>query len=103
MLKSLIAFLVAHWLTIRVVTTFVLLIALFFFLLTYNPIVKRIDIASMLAQVSAWLGWILLRGLGAVMGFPVEVDGTNLASGSFVVDVGPGCSGAVPMMIYLAA
>jgi exosortase/archaeosortase family protein len=103
MLKSLIAVLVAHWLTIRVVTTFVALIALFFTLMTYNPIVKRIDIASVLAQLSAWLSWLLLRGLGAIVGFPVRLDGTNLASGSFVVDVSPACSGAVPSMIYLAA
>jgi exosortase/archaeosortase family protein len=103
MLKSLIAVLVAHWLTIRVVTTFVALIALFFTLMTYNPIVKRIDIASVLAQLSAWLSWLLLRGLGAIVGFPVRLDGTSLASGSFVVDVSPACSGAVPSMIYLAA
>lgn len=103
MLKSLIALLAAHWLTIRVVTTFVLLIACFFSLLTYNPIVKRVDIAWMLAQLSAWLGWVVLRAVGAVVGFAVEIEGTNLISGSFVVDVGPACSGAVPMMIYLAA
>jgi exosortase/archaeosortase family protein len=103
MLKSLIAFFAAHWLTIRVVTTFVALIALFFTVLTYNPIVKRIDIASVLAQASAWLSWMLLRGLGVIVGFPVHLDGTSLASGSFVVDVSPACSGAVPSMIYLAA
>jgi exosortase/archaeosortase family protein len=103
MLKSLIAFLAAHWLTIRVVSTFIVLIALFFTVLTYNPIVKRIDIASMLAQLSAWLSWLLLRGLGVIVGFPVHLDGTNLTSGSFVVDVSPACSGAVPSMIYLSA
>jgi exosortase/archaeosortase family protein len=103
MLKSLIAFFAAHWLTIRVVATFVALIAVFFTVLTYNPIVKRIDIASMLAQASAWLSWLLLRGLGVIVGFPVRLDGTSLASGSFVVDVSPACSGAVPSMIYLAA
>jgi exosortase/archaeosortase family protein len=103
MLKSLIAVVAAHWLTIRVVATFVALIALFFTLLTYNPIVKRVDIAAMLAQLSAWLSWLLLRGLGLVVGFPVRINGTNLASGSFVVDVSPACSGAVPSIIYLAA
>jgi exosortase/archaeosortase family protein len=103
MLKSLIAVVAAHWLTIRVVATFVVLIALFFSLLTYNPIVKRVDVAALLAQLSAWLSWLLLRGLGFVVGFPVHLDGTNLASGSFVVDVSPACSGAVPSMIYLAA
>jgi exosortase/archaeosortase family protein len=36
-------------------------------------------------------------------GFPVRIDGTNLASGDFIVDVSPACSGAVPSMIYLAA
>jgi exosortase/archaeosortase family protein len=103
MLKSLIAFFAAHWLTIRVVATFVALIALFFTLLTYNPIVKRIDIALMLAQLSAWLSWLVLRGLGLIVGFSVRIDGTNLASGTFVVDVSPACSGAVPSIIYLAA
>jgi exosortase/archaeosortase family protein len=103
MLKLLIAFFAARWLTIRVVATFVALIALFFAVLTYNPIVKRIDIASMLAQASAWLSWLLLRGLAVIVGFPVRLDGTSLASGSFVVDVSPACSGAVPSMIYLAA
>lgn len=103
MLKSVAAFLAPYWLTIRVVGTFVLLIAFFFSLLTYNPIVKRIDIAWMLAQLSAWLSWVLLRGLGMLIGFPVEIDGTNLGSGEFVVDVSPACSGAVPSIIYLSA
>ncbi len=103
MLKSLIAVVASHWLTIRVVTTFILLIAVFFALLTYNPIVKRFDVALALAQVSAWLSWWLLRGLGTVFGFPVQITGTMLASGSFVVDVSPACSGAVPSMIYLSA
>lgn len=103
MLKPLFAFLAAHWLTIRVVATFVSLIAVFFALLTYNPIVKRFDIAWMLAQLSAWLSWLLLRGLGTIVGFPVQIDGTNLASGDFVVEVSPACSGAVAISIYLAA
>ncbi len=103
MLKLVTAFLRSHWLTIRVVSTFVLLIAVFFALLTYNPIVKRFDVAWMLAQVSAWFSWLLLRGVGLIVGFPVHIDGTNLASGSFIVDVSPACSGAVPSIIYLAA
>ena len=103
MLKRLIAFLGPHWLTIRVVGTFVTLIAVFFSLLTYAPIVDRVDVGAMLAQVSAWLSWIFLRGLGMIVGFPVRIHGTNLATGDFVVDVSPACSGAVPSMIYLAA
>jgi exosortase/archaeosortase family protein len=103
MLKSVAAFLAPYWLTIRVVGTFVLLITVFFTLLTYTPIVKRIDIAWMLAQLSAWLSWGLLRGIGMIVGFPVEIDGTNLGSGEFVVDVSPACSGAVPGIIYLSA
>lgn len=103
MLNRLIGFLKPCWLTIRVVGTFVFLIALLFSLLTYTPIVKRIDIAAMLALASARVSWVFLRVLGAIVGFPVRIDGTVLASGSFVVDVSPACSGAVPSMIYLAA
>jgi exosortase/archaeosortase family protein len=103
MLKRLIALLASHWVTIRVVATFVILIAVFFSLLTYTPIVDRVDIASMLARASAGLSGLILRVLGAVVGFPVRIAGTNLASGEFVVDVSPACSGAVPTMIYLAA
>ena len=103
MLKRLFAAFWAHWLTIRVVGTFITLIAVFFSLLTYTPIVKRLDIAAALAQLSARLSWLFLRGLGAMLGFPVNLQGTSLSSGSFAVDVGPACSGAVPIMIYLAA
>ena len=103
MMKAIAAFLAHHWLTIRVVGTFLLLITVFFVLLSYAPIVKRVDIAWMLAQLSAWLSWALLRGIGLIVGFPVEIDGTNLGSGEFVVDVSPACSGAVPSMIYLSA
>jgi exosortase/archaeosortase family protein len=103
MLKRVIVLLAPYWVTIRVVGTFVTLIAVFFSMLTYSPIVERVDLAWMLAQVSAWLSWLFLRGLGAVAGFPVIIDGTNLASGDFRVDVSPACSGAVPSMIYLAA
>ena len=103
MLKSLRAFLAAQWLTIRVVGTFVILIGVFFTLLTYSPIVERIDIGDMLAQLSAWLSWLFLKGLGAVVGFPVVLDGRNIGSSGFAVEVSPACSGAVPSMIYLAA
>jgi exosortase/archaeosortase family protein len=103
MLNRLLAYVRSSWLTIRVVGTFVMLIALFFSLLTYTPIVKRVDVAALLAQVSAWLSWLFLRGVGGIVGFPVDLNGTNLASGDFVVDVSPACSGAVPSMIYLSA
>lgn len=103
MLKRLTAFFVSYWLTLRVVGTFVALIAVFFTVLTYGPIVDRVDIGSVLARASAWLSWLFLRGLGAIVGFPVSISGTNLTSGGFAVDVSPACSGAVPSMIYLAA
>lgn len=103
MLKSLRAFLAAQWLTIRVVGTFVVLIAVFFSLLTYSPIVERVDIGEMLAQLSAWLSWLFLKGVGAVVGFPVVLEGRNIGSTGFAVEVSPACSGAVPSMIYLAA
>ena len=103
MLKSLRAFLAAQWLTIRVVGTFVILIAVFFSLLTYAPIVERVDIGEMLAQLSAWLSWLFLKGLGNVVGFPVILEGRNIGSTGFAVEVSAACSGAVPSMIYLAA
>ena len=103
MLKSVLSFLASQWLTLRVVGTFVVLIAVFFSLLTYSPIVERIDVGALLAQLSAWLSWLFLKGLGSLVGFPVVINGTNLGSGGFVVDVSPACSGAVPTMIYLAA
>lgn len=93
----------SYWMPVRVVTTFVVLITVLFSLLTYEPIVQRLDIAWVLAQISAWISWALLKVVGAVVGFPVRISGTNLASGSFVVDVSPACSGAVPSMIYLSA
>ncbi len=103
MLRRLSSFAGPYWVTVRVVGTFVILITLFFSLLTYEPIVHRVDIATVLARASAWLSGLFLRGLGAVIGFPVSIRGTNLASGSFAVDVSPACSGAVPSMIYVAA
>jgi len=102
-MRRLLALLSPYWLTIRVVGSFVLLITIFFSVLTFEPIVERVDVASMLAHVSAWMSWLFLRGLGLLMGFPVQREGTNLLSGNFVVDVSPACSGAVPSMIYLAA
>jgi len=103
MWKSVKAFFVANWITIRVVGTFVTLIAVFFGAMTYEPFVQHVDLAAGLARVSAWMSWVFLRGLGGIAGFPVHIDGTNLASGNFVVDVSPACSGAVPSMIYLSA
>ncbi len=95
--------LAAHWVAIRVVATFLGLIVVFFTALTYRPIVERVDVAGGLAQVSAWLSWWVLRGIGAVAGFGVSRAGTILGSGSFEVDVSPACSGAVPTMIYVSA
>jgi len=97
------AFFSSQWLVVRVVGTFVLLITVFFSALTYGPVVERVDIGWALAQTSAWVSWVLLMGLGNLVGFPVDIRGTNLGSGQFVVDVSPACSGAVPSMIYLAA
>jgi exosortase/archaeosortase family protein len=103
MLKRLLALIGPYWVTVRVVTTFVGLITIFFSLLTWTPIVERIDFAWLLAQVSAWISGMLLKLVGLVAGFPVLIDGTNLSSGAFRVDVSPACSGAVPSMIYLSA
>lgn len=92
-----------HWTGIRVVTSFFLLIVVFFWMLTYTPFVRHVDIAFGLARVSAWLSSGLLSAIGFVVGFPVTREGTILGSGAFEVDVSPACSGAVPSMIYLSA
>jgi len=102
-MRQIIAFLRPYWLTIRVVSTFIGLIAIFFTLLTYTPIVKRVDLAALLADLIAWMSGLFLRVLSVIIGFPLQVRGTNLASGNFAVDVSPACSGAVPTMIYLSA
>jgi exosortase/archaeosortase family protein len=85
------------------VGSFFLLIVVFFSMLTYTPIVERIDIAAGLAHGSAWLSWLLLRGLGLFLGYDVSRNGTILGTPGFEVDVSPACSGAVPSMIYLSA
>ena len=75
----------------------------FFSMLTYDPFVRHVDIASGLAHVSAFISWILLRGIGFFLGLDVHKNGTILGAGRFEVDVSPACSGAVPSMIYLSA
>jgi len=93
----------SYWLTVRVVGTFMGLISFFFFLLTWSPLVKHLDIAWSVARGIAFVsGWVL-KGIGLVGGFPVIIAGTNLVSGEFRVDVSPACSGMVPTMIYLSA
>lgn len=91
------------WPTIRVVGTFVVTIYIAFFILTYDPLVSRIDISMALARALAWISFGFLSVIGAIAGFPVIIEGTNLASDAFRVDVAPACSGAVPSMIYLSA
>ena len=104
MFSRLRALLAPYWLPLRVVGTFIGLITVFFSLMTYAPIVERFDIGEALARVSAHLSWLLLQGFSAVAGHRVDlVGGTSLATDGFSVGVGAACSGAVPMMIYLAA
>ena len=91
------------WLAVRVIGTFLLLITVFFFILTYDPILKVIDIGAGLAQVSAILSYGVLKVIGAIGGFPVHRINTIMGSGNFEVDVAPACSGAVPTSIYMAA
>jgi len=83
--------------------SFFLLILVFFSMLTYDPFVRRVDIASALAQGSAFVSWLLLKGLGFFVGFDIHKNGTILGTGPFEVDVSPACSGAVPSMIYVSA
>jgi len=103
MFERILGYLRTAWPSIRVVATFVGLIVIFFGLLTYTPIVERVDIAWVLAKAAASVSWLMLKGLGHLGGFSVTLDGTNLSSGTFIVDVSPACSGAVPSMIYVAA
>jgi exosortase/archaeosortase family protein len=93
----------SFWVSARVIGTFLFLIFAFFFILTWDPILKVIDLGAGLAQLSAWMSYGLLRGLGTLRGFDVQRMGTIMSSGSFEVDVAPACSGAVPTSIYLAA
>ena len=91
------------WVSARVIGTFLVLIMVFFFILTWDPILKVVDIGAGLAHLSAWMSYGVLRALAALVGFPLTHDGTIMGSGSFEVDVAPACSGAVPTSIYLAA
>jgi len=93
----------SYWVSVRVIGTFLFLIMAFFFVLTWDPIVRVIDLGAGLAQASAWMSYGVLRLLGALGGFPVIRMGTIMGSGSFEVDIAPACSGAVPTSIYLAA
>ncbi len=88
---------------IWVVGSFFFLILAFFFLLTWGPIVDRVDVGAGLARFSAWMSYGILQLVSAVAGFPLHKNGTIMGSGAFEVDVAPACSGAVPMSIYLSA
>lgn len=93
----------SYWIAVRVIGVFLFLIMAFFFVLTWDPILKVIDIGAGLAHLSAWMSYQVLRAIGALGGFPVHRMDTIMGSGSFEVDVAPACSGAVPTSIYLAA
>jgi exosortase/archaeosortase family protein len=93
----------SFWLAARVIGTFVTLITVFFFILTWEPILAVFDIGAGLAHLSAWMSFGVLHVIGALGGFPVHKMHTIMGSGSFEVDVAPACSGAVPTSIYLAA
>jgi exosortase/archaeosortase family protein len=103
MLARIIATIRTHWVSLRVIATFLFLIVAFFFILTWGPIVDRIDIGSGLAHLATWMSYGLLRLLRPLLGFDVHITGTIMGSGNFEVDVAPACSGAVPTSIYLAA
>jgi len=93
----------SHWENIRVIGTFLFLIFFFFFLLSWEPIVSRIDLGGALAKLSAALAYGVLKLVSLTAGFPLHKIGTIMGSGKFEVDVAPACSGAVPMSIYLSA
>jgi len=93
----------SYWLAARVIGTFVVLITVFFIILSWEPILAVFDIGAGLAQLAAWMSFGVLKVIGALGGFPVHRMHTIMGSGSFEVDVAPACSGAVPTSIYLAA
>jgi exosortase/archaeosortase family protein len=93
----------SYWVSVRVIGTFLFLIMAFFFVLTWDPILRVIDLGAGLAQLSAWLSYWVLRGFGLAAGFPLSKMGTIMQSGPFEVDIAPACSGAVPTSIYMAA
>lgn len=103
MWKRLTAFVAQQWVTIRVVVTFIGIIFAFFMATDYAPIADHVNVARWMARVAAWFsGWILMA-LGSALDFPVQINGTRMGSGDFLVDVTEACSGAVPTAIYLAA
>lgn len=86
-----------------VIASFLFLIFAFFFLLSWGPIVDRVDIGAGLAKFTAWISYGVLHVVSLIAGFPLHKNGTIMGSGAFEVDVAPACSGAVPMSIYLSA
>jgi exosortase/archaeosortase family protein len=108
MLTKLTEWLRAEQQSLRVVGTFLFLIVAFFFLLSWEPIVKRVDIGSALAHLVAWASYALLKIIGFVVGLDVSLSHVRLSTlvagaDPFEVDVTAACSGAVPTSIYLAA
>ena len=108
MVARLIAWLKAEWQSIRVIATFLTLIVAFFFLLSWDPIVRYVDLGGGLARLAAWMSYGILRVAGKVVGFDVRLSGVRLSTSvlgaeDFEVDVTAACSGAVPTSIYLAA
>ncbi len=83
--------------------SFLFLIMAFFFLLSWGPIVDRVDVGAGLAALTAWFSYGVLYVVSTIVGFPLHKMGTIMGSGEFEVDVAPACSGAVPMSIYLSA
>jgi exosortase/archaeosortase family protein len=96
-------FLRDNWVSVRVIATFLGLIVVFFFLLTWEPIVSRVDAGAALAQLAAWMSYGILKVIGWAIGYEIFRMGTIMGSGSFEVDVSPACSGAVATTIYLSA
>lgn len=108
MLTKLMNWLRAEQQSLRVVGTFLLLIVAFFFLLSWDPIVRWVDIGSALAHLVAWASFAVLKVLGVILGMDISLTHVRLSTpvegaAPFEVDVTAACSGAVPTSIYLAA
>lgn len=108
MLTKLTDWLRAEQRSLRVVGTFLFLIVAFFFLLSWDPIVRHVDIGSALAHLVAWASFAVLKVMGLLFGMDISLTHVRLStpvagSPPFEVDVTAACSGAVPTSIYLAA
>ncbi len=92
-----------QWLVIRVVATFLGVILAVFLFTDYAPLADRWNVGAWMAEFATRASSLLLQGIGPLLGFTIQVQGTRISAGGFAVDVTEACSGVVPTAIYSAA